>query len=70
MKITTIVMAAALAVSSGCAFAAGAGTPGAAAGGALGRQAAPLVRGPVWPLPAWHAGTGVIRGTFPTSLPQ
>ena len=37
MKITTIMLAAALAISSGCAFAAGAGTPGAAAGGAAGK---------------------------------
>jgi hypothetical protein len=37
MKITTIVLATALAISPGCAFAAGAGTPGAAAGGAAGK---------------------------------
>jgi hypothetical protein len=37
MKITTILMATVLAISSGCAFAAGAGTPGAAAGGAAGK---------------------------------
>jgi DNA polymerase-3 subunit gamma/tau len=37
MKITTIVLATVLAISSGCAFAAGAGTPGAAAGGAAGK---------------------------------
>jgi len=76
MKITTIVMATALAISSGCAFAAGAGTPGAAAGGAAGKAGgsagaragvAPGVAAPGVAAPNTTPGTTTGMGTGTTS---
>jgi hypothetical protein len=58
MKITTIMLAAALAISSGCAFAAGAGTPGAAAGGAAGKAGSSA-----------GARAGLSLGVAPSTIP-
>ena len=76
MKITTIVMAMALTISSGWAFAAGAGTPGAAAGGAAGKAGgaagaragvAPGVAAPGVAAPNTTPGTTTGMGTGTTS---
>jgi hypothetical protein len=76
MKITTFVMATALAISSGCAVAAGTGTPGAAAGEAAGKPGgsagaragvAPRVAAPGVAAPNTTPGTTTGMGTGTTS---